>query len=337
MFPAQSHDRAGDPFQLQRLAAFQIRLHRRAHASGHAVGQRHGRGDRVVRHHDATRAGNRRGLGYKRLEGRALFGVAKDWSHGFAIEGRRSGSCGEENELAPDLDLNLLGDYPFDPRFLQGVGKGLDPRRDRAIHFAKDQAGEIGMVPDHAGLGDFSGHVDDRSQHMLAAQGIGEDTFGLDAILERDNRGVVGNQRLERAGHSVKVNHLHADHHHVARSDPGNAATYRGVRDENVAHRRMDLKAVTLHGLLVRAARGEMDIVTGRRQFGTKEAADAACADDRDFHGALSLRMLMIVRPAQCRDWAVKSKPVVAAFCVSAWPPPSAMPRQGAVAAGTGQ
>jgi len=76
----------------------------------------------------------------------------------------------------------------------QRLGAGALPAVELAEHHAHHRAG----LADHAGLGDGGADVGDAAHHGLLAQNRRQALGGIDAVLQRDDGGILSDHRLDR-------------------------------------------------------------------------------------------------------------------------------------------
>ena len=68
---------------------------------------------------------------------------------------------------------------------------------------------------DDARLGDRREDVGGAAHDVFPAENVRQDLFGFDAVLERDYRGVLADQRLNGASGRLRVPHLDVEHDDV--------------------------------------------------------------------------------------------------------------------------
>ncbi len=111
--------------------------------------------------------------------------------------------------------------------------------------------------------------------------------MGVDAVLQRDDRGVGADQRLDFFARAFDIPKLDAKQHDIDSADLGGIAGGLRRHQMGVAAWALDFQSLALHGRKVRAARDKGDIGACLGQRRAESATDPAGADDRNAHGFL--------------------------------------------------
>ena len=184
MLPAAAHDLAADPVDLRRPAGAHILEHRGAVRRGR-VGHRVPEADRLVlADRDAFGARDARGLtrrGVDDARGRVLPQLAvRD-----ADERAHRIDRGVPDELAPDARPRIVDHRGAHATRLEGGGELVDVRRAAQLDAAR--AGRPELVSFQRGA-----DVDDPDRDPVVAEGGGQPLAVPEAVLDREDRAVRG-------------------------------------------------------------------------------------------------------------------------------------------------
>ena len=173
------------------------------------------------------------------------------------------------------------------PALVQSAANASPRALLAAVELAEHHAQHRAGLADHAGLGDGGADVGDAAHHRLPAQDRRQPVGGIDAVLQGDHGGVRGNHRLDRLARALDVPQLHAEQHDIDRADGSRIVGRLGRHEMDVAALALELEALALHRLEMRAAGDEGDVGAGLGQRRAIAAADAARSDYCDTHRML--------------------------------------------------
>src|SRR5262249_305095 len=161
-----------------------------------------------------------------------------------------------------------------------------------AVELAEDHAHGGADLVDHAGLDDGSRELRDTAHYSLTAEDRDQPVGGVDAVLQRDDRSVGADQRLDMRARALAVPQLYREQPEIDLADVGGIVGRLRWLQMGLAAAALDLEAGALHGGEMRAARDEGDIRAGLRQCCSKTAPDAAGADHCNPHQLLLMTLI---------------------------------------------
>lgn len=127
-------------------------------------------------------------------------------------------------------------------------------------------------------------NISDRSQHALGTDRAGDHVVLLNAVLQREDGGLVADHGYDSPGCDFGVPQFDRDNYKVDRSDVRRLGYDVYGVELHVAELAPDLEARTAHGRGVIAARDEEDIVSGQGQTGAVVATHGPGSHDGDLH-----------------------------------------------------
>ncbi len=177
--PPHLRDCRHQRIQLKGPALLEILQHRGAvapHVHGHvdALLDVHGEGH-------AERRGNGDGLGHHPADDSPGVRMPAHLLEGRTGEDADRVERGIAQELEPDVVADLLPHGGLEPCGGQHLAQSPDPRRFRAVRLTDHEARALD-VPDHAGLDDLAGRVDDAADGALRPEGLPDASAGVGGV-----------------------------------------------------------------------------------------------------------------------------------------------------------
>ena len=124
----------------------------------------------------------------------------------------------------------------------------------------------------------------DAAHDGLASQDRDQPLGGVDAVLQRDDRGLGADHRLDGLARALDIPQLDAKQHDIDGADAPGIVGCLGRHEMSVAAAALDFQPLALHGGKMRAACDECDIRASRRQCRTESSSDTPGADNRNTH-----------------------------------------------------
>ncbi len=190
---AERHHLAGEPGQLQAIAAQQVDRH-----GGHHLRREVARGVEQPRleigaQGNAAGAADGGAFGHALLEQGEHLRVVAQLAEGQARQRDDGAVGGEQDELLPQRDQDLVAVDRVEAGLLaQRVERGAALAR-AAVELAEHEAHEGAGLADDAGLGDGGADLGDAAHDRLRAEDGGEALAGVDAVLQGDDGGAGAN------------------------------------------------------------------------------------------------------------------------------------------------
>ena len=157
------------------------------------------------------------------------------------------------------------------------------PRR-----LAKHNAAVGPGLRDDAGLGEGRRDVGRATEHAASSDDFFDLTDAVDAVLKRqDDRVMAGDRVEQRQRFRIAVGLDRVDHE-VDRSD-AIATLFELALDAELTLRAFNRETARAHGVEMRTACDEDDVVPGTRHLGAVVSAHGARTDDADSHGVRQL------------------------------------------------
>ena len=165
----------------------------------------------------------------------------------------------------------------------QRVADRADARaqsRQRTKHFTEDDAAMRARLLDEARRGKCRRDVGDATHDRRFPEVRRELVGAVDAVLQRQNRGVGAHHGRDARQRRRVVVRLDRDDDHVDWPDAARILLGPGPHGEVAEHRAADLEAALPNRCQMRAARDERDVMTGARELRAVVAADGTRAED---------------------------------------------------------
>ena len=178
---------------------------------------------------------------------------------------------------------------PSNPAAAHSLGETLAARAHRPVELAKGHLLIGAGLADHPRRDDRAGDEGGAAHHRVAPEDRDQPLVRVDAVLQRNDRGLRPDDRADLLAGALDIPQLDAQQHVIDEADAGQVVGGLGGPDQRLAAVALDPETVRLHRREMRAARDKGDVRPGLGQRGAVGPADPAGADDRDAHLLLPL------------------------------------------------
>ncbi len=204
---------------------------------------------------------------------------------GAGVGDRRDGVVGGvPHELAPQQGGHVVREPVADAGLGEDRGQVAATRAFVAGHLAEEDRA-LGDVADDAGPGELGADLGHGAHERRQIQDGSEEALVLDAVLQRQHRRVLADDRRDQPRRRFRVVGLDRHEYETDRVEVGDRVDGRDARQMKVTVDALDGDAGSSERGEIRAAREEDDVVTGAGEVGAEEAADPARTRDQDAHG----------------------------------------------------